>query len=97
MIQSMDGSIDNIPIPARLLERVRALAAAERRSADDVVRQAVEDYLHDHAGGDAPAEERTDTPSRSAPEAIARLLERRKHNVLPKGVTIRDLMTHGRA
>ena len=33
----------------------------------------------------------------AAAEAAARLRERRKGTVLPDGVTIRDLMTHGRA
>ena len=89
----MDGSIDNVAIPAGLLEQVRARAAAERRSAGDIVREAVEDYLHGHA----PPQEQSDALHRSPQEAVARLLERRKHNVLPEGVTIRDLMTYGRA
>ena len=29
--------------------------------------------------------------------AVARIMELRKGNVLPSGVTIRDLMSHGRA
>ncbi len=30
-------------------------------------------------------------------EAVAKILELRRGNVLPDGVTIRELMTHGRA
>ena len=52
-----------------LVAEIQAAAAAEHRSAADIVQEALERYL----------------------------VQRRKGTVLPDGVTIRDLMTHGRA
>jgi hypothetical protein len=81
-------------IPPALLEQVEALAAAERRPASDMLREAVEGYLQKRR---ALAATNPQQPRRTAQEAAARILERRKHHLLPEGETIRDLMTYGRA
>ena len=83
-------------IPPALLEQVEAVAAAEHRSARDMLREAIEGYLsarqpHAAPGAGQPPERRTPQ------EAATRILERRKFHTLPDGATIRDMMTYGRA
>jgi hypothetical protein len=47
---------------------------------------------------DGTGELSADAPPRlTEAEAVERVLAQRKHNVLPDGVTIRDLMVYGRA
>ena len=81
-------------IPPSLLELVEALAAAEGRAPSDMLRAAVEGYLQERRALAANGARRS---PRTAQEAAARILERRKHHVLPEGETIRDLMNYGRA
>ncbi|MDR3461227.1 MAG: hypothetical protein P4L76_02790 [Beijerinckiaceae bacterium] len=83
-------------ISPALLEQIEAVAAAEHRSAPDMLREMIEGYLSSrHAvaasGVGQPPERRTPR------EAAARILERRKFHPLPDGATIRDMLTHGRA
>jgi hypothetical protein len=83
-------------LPPALLAEVEAMALAEHRSAREMLREAVERYLQEHrpsAGVDAmrPA------VKRSPKEAAARMRERRQFHTLPEGMTIRDLMSYGRA
>ncbi len=80
---------DSELIPPPLLAEVEAVAAAENRAAHEVVREAVECYVRARR----PLSRQKLTPG----EAGARMLERRKGNVLPEGVTIRDLQIHGRS
>ncbi len=83
-------------IPPSLLEQVEALAAAEHRPAGDMLREAIEGFLRERRA--LPASEVAGQQSaRTAQAAAARILERRKRHLLPDGVTIRDLMTYGRA
>ncbi len=80
-------------IPNDLLERVEELAAAEQRTSSDVLREAVQSYLHERrARIDAQI-----APRRDLQEVVDRILESRKGRVPPEGETIRDLMTYGRA
>jgi metal-responsive CopG/Arc/MetJ family transcriptional regulator len=83
-------------LPPALLAEVEAMAAGEHRSARDILREAVESYVQARrpfAGVNGVSA----TPQRSAQEAAARMLERRKLHSLPEGISIRDLMTFGRA
>ena len=45
----------------------------------------------------AHARSRLSNPPLAPDKAAARILERRSRHVLPEGMTIRDLMTYGRA
>jgi hypothetical protein len=89
----MSASSDNdLLIPPSLAAEILAAAAVEHRPAAALVRDALERYL---AGRRAVAEGQ---PARRTPaEAAARMRELRKGNTLPAGVTIRDLIRHGRA
>jgi Arc/MetJ-type ribon-helix-helix transcriptional regulator len=83
-----------VVIPPSLVAEIQAAADADRRTAADLVRDALERYLADWRNRAInPPEKPRLTPA----QAAARLRESRKGNVLPDGVTIRDLMTHGRA
>ncbi len=83
-------------IPAALLEQVEALAAAEHRAAGDMLREAVEGYLQERRGTIDASLARSES-RRDLQQVVDRILELRKGNALPEGVTIRDLMTYGRA
>ena len=84
-------------IPPALAAQIQAAADDEHRPAADVVREALERYLSTGRKGTGLAHESPVPAKRPPAEALARMRERRKGNVLPEGVTIRDLMTHGRA
>jgi hypothetical protein len=87
------GNTD-VVIPRSLVAELQAAADAERRTTADLVKDALERYLTDwRKRAINPPEKPRLTPA----QAAARLREARKGNVLPDGVTIRDLMTHGRA
>jgi hypothetical protein len=92
-----ETSPDTLAIPPALLAEIEAAAEQEHRPALDVLQDAVHRYIdamparHDHLDTEPASPELT--PS----QAVARILELRKGNDLPDGVTIRDLMTHGRA
>lgn len=86
----MKRSASAVTIPAALAQRVERMAAAERRPAGELVRDALESYLSAHDGKGARR--------RLAPQdAAARILALRKGNHLPEGTTVRDLQTFGRA
>jgi hypothetical protein len=88
----MKPASDELIIPPALAAQILAAADDEHRPAAEVVQEALERYLAQRR------ENVNTTPARRTPaEAAARLLERRKGTLLPDGVTIRDLMTHGRA
>lgn len=84
----------DLTIPPALMADIQAAAEDEHRPATEVVRDALERYLAEWRKGASP---RHAQARRSLAEAAVRLRERRTGNVLPEGVTIRDLMTHGRA
>jgi hypothetical protein len=89
------GSNSNpLTIPPAMLAELQAAADEEHRAPDDVVREALERYLAEWRKSVSHGQAR---PRLSADEAVARLLEQRKDNLLPEGVTIRELMTYGRA
>ena len=69
-----------------------ALAASAGRSADELVQEALAEWEQRQAERHAPAR-----PPHTPAEAAARILELRKGNILPKGVTIKELINHGRA
>jgi hypothetical protein len=79
----------DLAVPPALAAQLQAAAAAQHRPPRDVLRDAVESYLQ---------AVRPSSPSRRSPaEAAARMRQSRPGNKLPEGVTIRDLMTYGRA
>ena len=84
-------------IPPALVAEIQAAADAEHRPAADLVQEALERYLAQRRKDMSTAQGKPTPARRTAAEAAARLRERRKGTVLPDGVTIRDLMTHGRA
>ena len=84
-------------IPFALLEQIEALAAAERRPASDMLREAVEGYLQERRAKIDSSVAEPIAPRRDLQQVVERILELRKGHVLPEGVTIRDLMTYGRA
>jgi hypothetical protein len=88
---------ENPLIPPSLLEQVEAMAAAEHRPASEILRDAIESYQREHRGVVELVEEKPSTGPRSPQQAVARILERRQYRNLPEGMTIRDLMTLGRA
>jgi len=88
---------ENPLIPPSLLEQVQAMAAAEHRPASEILRDAIESYQRDHRGVVELARENPSAAPRSPQQAVARILERRQYRNLPDGMTIRDLMTLGRA
>ena len=82
-------------MPPGLLAELKAVAAEEHRTPGELVREAVESYLVERralrqAGHEA-------TTAHTPTEAAARILELRKGNLLPPGVTIKDLISYGRA
>jgi hypothetical protein len=86
----------NFPsIPPALLAEVEAAANEKHSAPGDVVREALELYLT--AWRKTLNSTRTTQRKLSPAEAVERLLEQRRDNVLPEGVTIRELMTYGRA
>jgi hypothetical protein len=88
---------ENPLIPPSLLEQVRAMAAAEHRSASEILRDAIELCQRDHRKVVELAKETPSAAPRLPHQAVARILERRRYRNLPEGMTIRDLMTLGRA
>jgi predicted transcriptional regulator len=88
---------ENPLISPSLLEQVQAMAAVEHRPASEILRDAIESYQRDHHGAVELAEEKPSAAPRSPQQAVARILERRQYRNLPEGMTIRDLMTLGRA
>lgn len=79
-------------VPPGLLPEILAAAEEERRAPRELVGEAVELYLQERrARRGAPA------PKHTPAKAAARIRELRKGNVLPPGVTIKDLISHGRA
>ena len=79
-------------VPPDLLVEVEAAAEEERREPHELVREAVTRYLEQRRARRGPTPEPVHTPA----EAAARILELRKGNLLPPGVTIRDLINFGR-
>ena len=81
-------------IPSALLEQIEALAGAERRPVREMLCEAVESYLQERRsrGGFGVS-----ASSRTPQQVAARIRELRRGNVLPDGVTLRELMTYGRA
>lgn len=73
-----------VHIPDDLARRLAAVGASPERVALEALRHAADD-LERAAGARTPA------------AAAARMRRSRAGNVLPDGVTIRELMTHGRA
>jgi metal-responsive CopG/Arc/MetJ family transcriptional regulator len=86
-----------IDLPATLLAEVEATADLEHRAASDVVREAVELYLRQSREHGTAVQSGQAPGKLTAAEAVQRILEQRKGNVLPEGVSIRELMTYGRA
>jgi hypothetical protein len=84
-------------ISADLLEQVQAMAEAESRSPSEIFRDAIELYRRDHLGLAEPVKDPSAAAPRSPREAVARILERRQYRQMPGDMTIRDMMTLGRA
>jgi Arc/MetJ-type ribon-helix-helix transcriptional regulator len=87
----------SLVLPPALLAEVEAAADEAHQSVAEVVREALERYLAQLRAGATVGQTQPQPTRRTPAEAAARMRENRKGNVLPDGVTIRDLMTHGRA
>jgi len=85
-----------LSLPPALLAEVEAAAEQEYRPASDVVRDAVERYLTQSRRPVLAAQPGQAIVPLTAAETVEWILEQRKGNVLPEGVTIRELMTYGR-
>jgi hypothetical protein len=72
------------------------MAAAEHRATNEVVREAIEGYLHTHRKAIVSAPP-TEAQKRAAWEAGERILARRKLHPMPEGETIKSLISFGRA
>jgi hypothetical protein len=85
----------SLPLSAALLARVQAAATEEHRPAAEIVRDALESYLGSRLS------RRNSTGNKLEAEmglaAAARIRELRRGNILPEGVTIRNLIDEGRA
>lgn len=79
-------------VPPDLLVEVEAAAKEERREPRELLREAVTRYLEQRRARPGQGPEPVHTPA----EAVARILELRKGNLLPPGVTIKDLINFGR-
>jgi hypothetical protein len=77
-------------IPPALAAQLRAAADEQHRSARDVLRDALEEYLR-ALRPLAPANQR------SPAEAAARMMQARQGNVRLDDAALRELMTYGRA
>jgi hypothetical protein len=77
-------------IPLALAAQLRAAADEQHRSARDVLRDALEEYLR-ALRPLAPANQR------SPAEAAARMMQARQGNVRLDDAALRELMTYGRA
>lgn len=75
-------------MPSALLAEVQAAAREQHRAADELVRDAVERYLHSRRPATSHA-----VSNEKALAVINRIRELRKGNILPEGVTIRDLIS----
>jgi predicted transcriptional regulator len=84
-------------IPSPLLAEVEVLAMIEHRPAGDIVREALEGYVRRRRLDAVEVDAGAPGAKLGAREARERILARRKGNVLPESVTIRDLQTHGRS
>ncbi len=87
-----ENSADSL-VPPDLLSEVQAVADEEHREPGELVREAVTWYLEQRRARRGAATEPVRTPA----EAAAHILEVRKGNRLPLGVTIKDLINFGRA
>ena len=90
----MPNGDTDLVIPPALAAEIQAVADGDGRPAADIIRDALESYLANWHERMSHAQEK---PRKTALEAATRLRELRKGIVLPQGVTIKDLMTHGRA
>jgi hypothetical protein len=79
-------------LPPGLLSEILAAAEEEHREPRELVGEAVSRYLEGRRAQRA-AFTATHTPA----QAAARIRELRKGNILPPDVTIKDLISHGRA
>ena len=86
-----------LTIPPALAKEFQSAAEVEQRPADELVREALERYLVERRLRSSVSGVFPRTGRRTPAEAAARLREQRAGTVLPEGVTIKDLMTHGRA
>jgi hypothetical protein len=85
-------------IPPALLARVQELAAAERRAAADVLREAIEGYLDDRQQAGSPRATPFPREGSSSGDAlVARVLDLRRGNAMTDGDTLKDRVSFGRA
>ena len=81
----------DLTIPPDLATQIQAVAQEQHRHANDVVSDAMERYLNEWRTRTSAAPRR-----RTPAEAAAHMMEARKGNVLPEGVTIRTMLDEGR-
>jgi hypothetical protein len=87
-----ESPTDGLVTPV-LLAEVQAMAHEEQREPRKLVREAVTRYLEQRRIRPGAQPKPKHTPA----DASARILELREGNVLPSGVTIKDLINFGRA
>jgi len=80
-------------VPSGVLAEVQAAAAEEHRAPGDLIREAVLCSLEQRRVRRSTSAE----ARRRSADAAAPILDLRKRNILPPGVTIRDLIDFGRA
>jgi len=82
-------------VPLGLLAELEAAADEEHREPGELIREAVTRYLEERRTRQCMVPKTS--PTRTPAEAATRILELRKGNILPPGVTISDLIDFGRA
>jgi hypothetical protein len=91
------NAVTDLTIPSSLATQIQAAADRQNRPVADIVRDALEHYLAGFPDVTGSIGMRAALPGRTPAEAAARLLQNREGNVLPRGLTIRGMQTHGRA
>jgi predicted transcriptional regulator len=79
-----------VRIPDDLAKRLTAVGASPERVALEALQHAADDLERGQRAAGAAVD-------RTPAEAAARMRRSRPGNVLPEGMTVRDLMTYGRA
>ena len=84
-------------IPPKLLAELQLAADTERCSAAELVAAMLERWLGERGDVEPRAGQDAGFDGVAPAEAVERILKLRAGIALPDGVSIKDLMTHGRA
>jgi predicted transcriptional regulator len=86
-MDSIPDTTNDLTIPPQLQAEILALAAATHRPPDEIVCEALENYL---------ARQKPPPNAATRAAAVARIRARRIGNRLPEGMTIRAMIDEGR-